>query len=226
MAIQATDLTLPKDNSPLSEGDVTAFVTRANEKGWDTPTAQAYLDERIDATTGYVTRSTAARKAEVEKVKLDALKTPDGSPLTDAVKAEVVTFARKHEVSLSVAQDLLERLDGTVRGDRQQQLDAHRANHAKWYDEVKADKDLGGIHFDRTLKRVELALTKFDPEKQWVSRLEAIGARNDPATIRFLTSVGAVLEEDRTVIGGPGAQHTEKKTAAEHLYGKKESVTA
>lgn len=226
MALHATDLTLPKENSPLTEGDVATFVTHANEKGWDKPTAQAYLDERLEATTGYITRSTAARKAEVEKVKAEALKTPDGSPLTEAEKTAVVAFAKKHEVTLAAAQDMLEQMDGGVRGYEQRKLNEHKANHAKWFDEVKADKDLGGIHFDRTLKRVELALAKHDPLKRWVGRLEAIGARNDPETIRYLNSVGADLEEDRTVIGGPGGTRQEKKSAADMLYGKKEPVTA
>lgn len=74
---------------------------------------------------------------------------------------------------------------------------------AKWVDDAKADKEIGGAKWDATVSNATRAVkTLGTPELK--DYLEATGGGNHPELIRFMAKVGAMIKEDDPANGGAG----------------------
>jgi hypothetical protein len=83
----------------------------------------------------------------------------------------------------------------------------------KWADDAKADKDIGGVKWDATVKDSRRAVETLGTPalKEY---LNATGGGNHPELIRFMAKVGSMIKEDSPAAGG--AEGAGKPAEAAH----------
>lgn len=109
------------------------------------------------------------------------------------------------------AQKLLE----LARQNRESAQEAHAEQVRRWGEEVRADRDMGGAHFEATVMKAKAGLRAFDADGAVLAMLEKTGYANHPAVIRFLSRVGAAHAEDGLVSGG---RERAERPLEERLY--------
>lgn len=100
-----------------------------------------------------------------------------------------------------------------------QETTFHKVTREDWPAAVKADKEIGGEHYDRTISRVNLAIERFaTPEFKKV--LNDTGYGNHPELVRIFERIGAAMAEDGNIrpSGSVGGQ----KPMEDIFYGKQE----
>ena len=85
-----------------------------------------------------------------------------------------------------------------------------------WVSEVKADSEIGGDNFDKSVKLANSAISKLDTSGKFVEMLRNTGLGNHPEMVRVLSKVGQSMQEDQPV---RGAASGPKQTAVERMYG-------
>jgi len=73
-----------------------------------------------------------------------------------------------------------------------------------WINELKADKEIGGANFDRTISRVNLVFAKLNPQIAADARAAFVstGLDNHPAMVRFVEGIGRWFEPDGPIETG------------------------
>ncbi len=141
------------------------------------------------------------------------LQIPAGMTLNEAQQAIFEEQARELGLSNSSAQKLLEISHRNANAHKQ----AHEEQVARWAEDVRHDKDLGGSAMDTTLSYAKAGLARFDPQRQLFKILQETGYANHPCIIRFLAAIGKAHAEDAVLLGqaspSPAPRH-------QRLYGK------
>jgi hypothetical protein len=201
-----------------------AFDITKPEQATLTPEEKAWLDGQLGtaretAVTEFKTKAEEERKKLVpEKYEL---KFGDNSPLDPKADLEATSaLAKELGLTNEQAAKLLthqETLAGGVVARQQQQFADTRS---KWADEVKADKEIGGTHFDATLTHVKRAMEKFAPEgSKFRVLVEESGYGNHPEFVRVFAAIGKAMAEDSTILGGGAPVKKATKSVGDILYG-------
>ena len=129
------------------------------------------------------------------------LKTPEGVPLDEAALAEFEPIAKELKLTNEQAQKLAD-----LHTKRMQETDKANAEQwkqttAKWADDVKADKELGGANLDTSVRHAQAALNKFGtPELK--AQMDATGMGNHPELVRVFARIGKAMAEDNFIQSG------------------------
>ena len=130
---------------------------------------------------------------------------PEGVTLDQARLDKFTAVAKELKLPADKAQALVD-LAAEVEVERATQ---HAAQVAKWADEIKADKALGGDKLDETLATAKKVYNLLPAEEaaSFKQMLDVSGFGNHPSMVRLLHAVGKALSEDKFVPGGkaPGA---------------------
>lgn len=126
-------------------------------------------------------------------------KAPEGMELDKDAVGAFTTIAKDLKLAPEAAQKVVD----IAVGMQQRAVEAHTAQVAKWADEVKADKELGGDKLPQTLATAQKAMALGPPELKQL--LNDSGLGNHPAVVRFMHTVGKALSEDRFVPSTGGA---------------------
>lgn len=128
-------------------------------------------------------------------------KLADGAELDAEVLTSFKGIAKELGISQEAAQKLID-LQGQLDSKRMQALEAAQAEQSqRWADAVKADKELGGENYDKTVETAIKAVEKFgSPELR--SLLNETGIGNHPELVKFCHRIGKALSEDNLVMGG------------------------
>lgn len=135
-------------------------------------------------------------------------KLAEGADLDAEVLTSFKGIAKELGISQEAAQKLID-LQGQLDSKRMQALEAAQAEQSqRWADTVKADKELGGENYDKTVETAIKAVEKFgSPELR--ALLNETGIGNHPELVKFCHRIGKALSEDSLVMGGdqkPGAR--------------------
>lgn len=84
-----------------------------------------------------------------------------------------------------------------------------------WLSEAKADKDIGGAHFEETAAAAQKAFAKYG-NPQLKQFLEATGLGNHTEFLRMFAGIGKAMSEDTHV--SPGTSASEQISAAKVLF--------
>ena len=85
---------------------------------------------------------------------------------------------------------------------------ARLAQSQQWADAVKADKELGGEHFDANRELAVSVISKYaNPELRQL--LNDTGLGNHPEMVRFCQRIGKGMTEDSLVLAGTQSQTSE-----------------
>ncbi|MCM5682510.1 hypothetical protein M8A51_23520 [Schlegelella sp. S2-27] len=196
------------------EGDA-AVTTEAKPEGekaaaTDAAATQGQEGQKQDDASKQGDKPAAPEKYE--------LKAPEGF---DASRLEQITsFAKELGLTNEAAQKLLDR-EAKSDTDRheaaQQQLQQLRT---RWVDDVKADKELGGEHFDVTVKQAQKAITKYGTD-EFKKALNESGYGNHPEVVRVFARIGKAMAEDKFETNGSDASG--KKSVEDLFYSESTS---
>jgi hypothetical protein len=136
---------------------------------------------------------------------------PEGIELDQARLTEFTTIAKDLKLPAEAAQKLVDLASKAETA----RVEAHVAQVAKWAEDVKADKDLGGDKLQESAATARKAIDLGPPElKQF---LNDTGLGNHPLLFKTFHAIGKALSEESTVVRGgtPAGQ----RSAADVLYG-------
>jgi hypothetical protein len=127
---------------------------------------------------------------------------PDGVELDGDMAVQFKSLLEDTGKSLQEkAQSLLE-MQGQLyqkAAEAQQQAQADQAQ--KWAEAVKADKEIGGENYDKSVATAVKAIEQFgSPELR--NLLSETGIGNHPELVKFCHRIGKALSEDGLVMGG------------------------
>jgi hypothetical protein len=129
------------------------------------------------------------------------LKTPEGVALDEAALAEFEPIAKELKLTNEQAQKLAD-----LHTKRMQETDKANAEQwkqttAKWVDDVKADKELGGANLDTSVRHAQTALNKFGTP-ELLAQMDATGMGNHPELVRVFARIGKAMAEDNFIQSG------------------------
>ncbi len=138
---------------------------------------------------------------------------PEGMTLNEAQQAIFEEQARELGLSNGSAQRLLEISHRNANAHKQ----AHAEQVARWAEEVRHDRELGGSAMENTLSYAKAGLARFDPQRQVFKLLQETGYANHPCIIRFLASIGKAHAEDAVLLGQAAPSQAPRH---QRFYGK------
>lgn len=157
-----------------------------------------------------------------EPIDLTKLQLPEGMKADDPALAKLVETlsdpklspAQRTEALLGQHTDLLRSVGEAA---QKQLTDNYATLNKSWVDEVRADPNIGGANFDRTISTVAKAIDTWSPDAKAMRQALALtGAGNNPHVIRTFYAMAVALGEGRPAQGSAAAP---AKTAVDILYG-------
>lgn len=201
--VAASDATTDTENTEAATNDTTALNAGDDDKGGDDgadETAAAVVPEKYELTMP-------------EGFTLDAALLDEATPtlkelnLTNEQANKLVPLVAK------IAQSQQDAANSAI-------LAQVQADRKAWLDEAKADPEIGGANYDKTIVTAASALDKLGLVKGSPFRnlLDESGLGNHPEMIRAFKKVGEAIGEDGFVRSETSG--TTKKTDAELFYGE------
>lgn len=204
----------PNENGENKDGDPAAGDKPTDPPAGDPPAAEwkEYVNDPAKSDA-----ENAAAKAEHDKTKPAekpddaankvpedgkyALTMPDGvevdQELLDALGPK---FAAK-KLTQAEAQELADEFIKVQQARAGKQMETWGETIAKWADDAKSDKEIGGTKWDGTVAASRRAVEQLGTPalKEY---LNASGGGNHPELIRFMAKVGSMIKEDSPTNGG------------------------
>lgn len=122
------------------------------------------------------------------------LKLPDGYTLDEELGKQFKDFCASKNMSSEDAQTLLDMQLQL----REKESQAYREEQARWVEQVKADKEIGGANFDQNLAAAKRALDTFGTP-QLKDLLKSTGFGNHPEVIRTFVKIEKAVGDDKLV---------------------------
>lgn len=144
------------------------------------------------------------------------LKLPEGSHLKPDAIEKIASFAKERGLSNEQAQAVLDREHQALDEHVSAQQAALKERQAKWLDELKADKEVGGEALKENAELAKRLFQKFGDSKL-TEDLNVTELGNYPPLFRFAVKVARAMAEDKLVI--PGVNAGGKKSIQDILYG-------
>lgn len=126
---------------------------------------------------------------------VSSLKMPEGFAKDDAVLSEFGKLAKDAGIKGEHAQKMFDLYANTVGAQQKKATESLAAEHARWVESLKSDKEVGGQTFDANVKLAQKAMHKYaTPELR--DFLSSTGLGNHPELVRLMVRVGKALGED------------------------------
>lgn len=217
-------------DAPILNSDVTKAAAGDASKVGTTDGATKVAGTEAGAPDAAKVAADAAAKATADAAaakaktgapeKYEAFKLPDGVKLEDAQIADLQATAKDLNLTQDQAQKLVDRelkLRSDVGAAAQTEF---RATIAKWADDARADKDIGGDKLAPTLasaKRGLEAVATNAKLPELKAMLDATGFGNHPAVIKMFQYVDSLTGQDSKHLAGtvrPAGGNDEAAVAA------------
>jgi len=134
-----------------------------------------------------------------EKYELQA---PEGMTFHPESVAKFEALARELGYDNDQAQNIVDVINGEVQATQTRQMEAWQQQQETWVKDLKADKELGGANFDRTVSRAQTFAKVLDPSGEFGKLIDALGVGNHPALVRGFEKLGALMEDDGPIETG------------------------
>lgn len=127
---------------------------------------------------------------------------PEGVQLNEEITTSFKSIREDAKLSpQEKAQSLLDLQGKLTQSLMESQEQAQAAQKQQWADQIKADPELGGANFDKTVETAVKAIEQFgSPELRTL--LNGTGIGNHPELVKFCHRIGKALSEDSLVMGG------------------------
>ena len=130
------------------------------------------------------------------------LKAPEGMTFHPESVAKFEALARELGYDNDQAQGIVDVINGEVQATQTRQMEAWQQQQETWVNELKADKEIGGANFDRTIGRAQAFAKVLDPSGKFGELIDALGIGNHPVLVKGFEKLGALLEEDGPIDSG------------------------
>lgn len=194
--------------------DTTASAAGDVQSGSSLLTPEAQMAETPEATTE-ASNEESGQKPDGAPEEYGDFTFPEGAELDADVLTEFKGIAKELGLPQEKAQALID-LQAKVEASRLAATQKAMAAQAQqWADAVKADKEIGGDNYDKSVETAVKAIEKFgSPELR--TYLNESGLGNHPELVKFCHRIGKALTEDTLVMGGT---QQSRKSDAEVFYG-------
>ena len=134
-----------------------------------------------------------------EKYELQA---PEGMTFHPESVAKFEALARELGYDNDQAQGIVDVINGEVQATQTRQMEAWQQQQETWVNELKADKEIGGANFDRTIGRAQAFAKVLDPSGKFGELIDALGIGNHPVLVKGFEKLGALMEDDGPIDSG------------------------
>ncbi len=125
---------------------------------------------------------------------------PEGITVNDSAISSFKEVAKNLNLTQEQAQGLVDLQTKIMQEASTKQEETFNTLQDEWVDTAKADKEIGGEHFNENVAVANKALKAFGtPELNDV--LDFTGAGNHPEVIRFFYRIGKAIGEDKLHVG-------------------------
>lgn len=132
-----------------------------------------------------------------------SLKMPEGVQVDQELLRALAPEFKEFGLTQGQAQKLADKFIGFQQARAAKQSEDWAATSQGWADEAKADKDMGGVKWDATVRDARRAVDGIGTPALR-EYLNASGGGNHPEVIRFMAKVGSMIKEDNPATGGAG----------------------
>jgi hypothetical protein len=156
-------------------------------------------------------------KTEEKKTEEIVLKAPEGSDLSQAEIDEVLNLAKENNLTQEQAQKIVDARASSISGYVSRTMDKHKEQIKAWGESIKADKELGGENYSKTVELAKRAIDKY-ASPALKKALDDSGYGNHPELVRVFKRFGETISDSKMVHGSK-SQAT-AKFAHEVFYGE------
>lgn len=148
-----------------------------------------------------------------------AIKLPDGTKADPKFVEAYVTTAKKHGLSQEQAQGVAEFMIETQKASNKAYEEALQRQVSKDTEALRADKEFGGVNFDKTVKARDSALAQFFGEET-AKLVKELGLEANPGFAKGLARIRALVSEDTVGDKGakPGAATTTREAELRKMF--------
>ena len=139
--------------------------------------------------------------------KYEAFNIPDGQGVDEEKLSKFTEAATAAKLSQEDAQSFVDLYVDAVKEAGEEHVKAWADVQAKWVNDAKEDKEIGGDKFQETIVTAKTALKVLGNE-QLIEALNVTGMGNHPEFIRFFAKVGRAIGEDGVHFGRGEAKET------------------
>jgi hypothetical protein len=133
---------------------------------------------------------------------------------------DVVSFAKENNLTKDQAQQLLSKQEELLVKYAQSELDKYEAQLDAWREEVIKDPVMGGDNLKKTTENARRAVKAFGDD-QFINLLNETGYGDNPEVVKFLSKIGALMEDDNLILPSAKAER-QNKPMHEYFYGSNE----
>lgn len=151
------------------------------------------------------------------------LSLPQDSVLDASAVDRLTAFAKGHALDPKAAQSALEYANAETVATLERQKADYTAKITGWETSVKADAELGGANYNRTIARTQAVLDRFAKPgshkyaDEFRAALNSSGFGNYPAFVWLIDQIGASMENDATKHAASGGQ-PDQANLADRLF--------
>jgi hypothetical protein len=148
----------------------------------------------------------------------DKLTLPEGFEKNDLFN-DFSTLATESKLPHDVAQKLIDLYSNGAKASAEASLKGWQETNAKWQEEVKADKEVGGANLSGVLQTISKVVDNPDlTDPKFREALDFTGAGNHPAVVRTLAKWAKALSEGTSVAGEPASNQGARPSIADAIY--------
>ena len=140
----------------------------------------------------------AAKEGEkkTQEIKYE-FKAPDGQAVDQALAEKVKSFSKELGLSLEQAQKVYDRDVSLHAGFQTEGLASMKEQNAKWFQELKADREFGNDKFGENSEAVKRAFEYGDPDGSVRKGLTEAMHENWPPLVRMMRMFGKLMADDK-----------------------------
>ena len=141
---------------------------------------------------------------------------PEGVKMEGQDLTEFKSFAKEQDLTQEQAQKVLDYAGPKIKAMIEQPYKTWNETQTKWQAEVKADPEIGGTNFERSVKEAGSVFVPGEANpfvkseadaKALRDALNTTGAGNNPAIVKLFVKMGKLLSEPGHLAGKPAGQN-------------------
>lgn len=169
--------------------------------------------ENKEAASKEESKETSESKEDLKEITL-----PKDALISETEFNAFKEYAKEQGLTNKQAQALLEKQNEQLGQFVNTQVEAFKEKIASYESAVKADKEIGGANFNKSISLAKRVLEKFGNDSLKVE-LDQSGFGSHPEVIRLLSKIGQAIGDD-TLVAPKAPVATKPKSLAETFYSK------
>lgn len=171
-------------------------------------------DQKAEESEESASDESKESKEETQEEEFELERSED-SPLSKEQFEDVAALVKEHNLSKEQAEGVLQAHENFLNNFAEHQAALVEKQRDDWFDECKADPEIGGENFTSAAEKGKRALDAFGSDKLR-EELKATGYGNHPEVVRMLAKIGDLVDSDKLILGSKGNGQV---SHAEALYG-------